>query len=227
MNELIIAHAVKNIVLEPKEEEYSFPRRISYRDIEVTEESLEVLNKFGKLTKKESLKILDVEKELEPVEMEFIKFVIESRIKKKLKYKLLVNLYNNYHYIVLPECTSNFIYQNMIFFKSDLKNLEADMIKYINIRRKEKIFKYLELKDNISIYKKIDKNIEDLNNFIKLYNPSPKEIYRITFDSCDTYDHPINEFKILIGLNDNYVSIKGSPTDLEFLLFVKDYYPRF
>jgi len=144
-----------------------------------------------------------------------------------LKYKFLLDLGDGFYQIVLPDCPSNFIYKNMILFKSNLEMLETDMIRFINKQKKDETFNHFLFKPRISIDCKIEKNIELIKDFISLFSISKNYLNRISFGTVDKFSQPIKDLHLLIGDNNIYVSIDGKASNLEFLLFVKEYFSRF
>ena len=135
MNDLIIVQPVEDIILEAKKEDYDYERR-SISRIRARKDSLELLDKFNKFVEMKSLNVLDPYKNLGETELEFINFIIKERIRKELNYKFLVDLGDDFYYLVLPECPPKFMYKNMIFFKSNLEKLEIDMIRFINKKKR-------------------------------------------------------------------------------------------
>jgi len=226
MGELIILQPIDDIILEPKKEESRYNRTIVRRVYE-REDSLERLDKFKKFVKMESLEVLDPYKHLGETEVEFFDFILKERIRKKLNYKFLLDLGDGFYQIVLPNCPSNFIYKNMILFKSNLEMLETDMIRFINKQKNDKTFNHFLFKPRISIDCKIEKNIELIKDFISLFSISKNDLSRIIFDTVDKFSQPIKDLHLLIGDNNIYVSIDGQASNLEFLLFVKEYFSRF
>jgi hypothetical protein len=224
MNDLIIVQPVEDIILEAKKDNYE-GRYIS-RTYD-REDSLELLDKFNKFVEMKSLKVLDPYKNLGETELEFINFIIKERIRKELNYKFLVDLGDDFYYLVLPDCPPKFLYNNMIFFKSNLERLETDMIRFINKKKKDGIFNHFQLKPRISIDCKITNKIELIKDFIKAFNVSENDLYRISFGTVDDFSYTIADLQLLIGYNKVYASIDGESSDLEFLLFVKDYFSRF
>ena len=101
------------------------------------------------------------------------------------------------------------------------------MIKYINKQKKDEIFNYLQLSRNIYIYKKITNEIELINNFIKFIRTPKNGLSRISFDTIGNSSSYIEDLDILIGKNNLYASIRGESSNLEFLLFVKEYFSRY
>lgn len=226
MVELIIFHPINDIILEPEKEEYHYKRTITRRVYD-REDSLEMLDKFKKFAKINSLDILDPFKNLGDTEIKFLDFILKERIRKDLKYKFLIDLGDNFYHIVLPDCPTNFIYKNMILFKSNLEMLETDMIRYINRQKKDKIFNHFILKSRITINCKIEKNIDLIKDFIDLFSISKNDIERIVFDIVGKLSQPIEDVQLFKGNIDIFVSIDGNPSNLEFLLFVKEYFSRF
>ncbi len=226
MGELIILQPIDDIILKPEKEESRYNSAI-VRRVYGREDSLERLDKFNKFVKMESLEVLDLYKELGETEVEFIDFILKERIRKELKYKFLLDLGDGFYQIVLPDCPSNFIYKNMILFKSNLEMLETDMIRFINKQRKDEIFNHFLFKSRISIDCKIEKNIELVKDFISLFSMSNNYLSRIIFGAVDKFSKPLKNLHLLIGVNNIYVSIDGKASNLEFLLFVKEYFSRF
>jgi len=226
MGELIIIQPIDDIILEPEKEESRYNRTI-VRRVYGREDSLERLDKFKKFVKMESLEVLDLYKKLGETEVEFIDFILKERISKELKYKFLLDLGDGFYQIVLPDCPSNFIYKNMILFKSNLEMLETDMIRFINKQKKDETFNHFLFKPRISIDCKIEKNIELIKDFISLFSISKNYLNRISFGTVDKFSQPIKDLHLLIGDNNIYVSIDGKASNLEFLLFVKEYFSRF
>lgn len=226
MNDLIIIQPVEDIILEAKKEDYDYEKRYVSR-IRARKDSLELLDKFNKFVEMKSLNVLDPYKDLGETEVEFINFIVKERIRKELNYNFLVDLGDDFYYLVLPECPPSFVYKNMIFFKSNLERLETDVIRFINKKKKDGIFKHLQLKRRLIIYCKIANKIELIEDFINAFNVSENDLYRISFDTVSNSSHPIDKLHLLIGYNKVYASINGEPSNLEFLLFVKDYFSRF
>lgn len=226
MGELIILQPIDEIILEPKKEETRYNRTI-VRRVYKREDSLERLDKFKKFVEMESLEVLDPYKHLGETEVEFFDFILKERIRKKLNYKFLLDLGDGFYQIVLPNCPSNYIYKNMILFKSNLEILETDMIRFINKQKKDKIFNHFLFKPRISIDCKIEKNIELIKDFISLFSISKNDLSRIVFGTGDKFFQPIKDLRLLIGDNNIYASIDGEASNLEFLLFVKEYFSRF
>lgn len=224
MSDLIIVQSIEDIILDPWKEDYD---RRNVRRNYVRKDSLELLDKFNKLVEMKNLSVLEPFKDLGETKVEFINFILKERIRKELNYKLLVDLGDEFYYLVLPECQPNLMYKNMIFFKSNIEKLETDMIRFINKQKKDGIFNYLKLKPYISINVKITNKIELIKDFINLFNISENNLFRISFDTVDNSSQPLNGFALLIGQNNLYASIKGESSNLEFLLFVKDYFSRF
>lgn len=226
MGDLIIVQPVEDIILKAKKEDYYYERRSIKMNYD-RKDSLELLDKFNKFAEMKSFNILDPYKTLGEIEVEFINFIVKGRIRKELKYKFLVDLGDDFYYLFLPDCPPNFMYKNMIFFKSNLDRLETDMIRFINKIKKDEIFKYFELQSYITINSKIANKIELINDFVNAFNVSENDIYRISFGTENNSSHHLDELVLLMGKNEVYASIQGEFSDLEFLLFVKDYFSRF
>ncbi len=225
MGELIILQPIRDIFLEPQKEISNYKRRIVRRSYE-REDSLEMFDKFKKFSKLKSLNVLDPFEHLGETEVEFIDFILKERIRKELNYKFLVDLGDGFYLLVLPECPHEFIYKTMIFFKSNLEMLEKDMIRFIN-KKKDEIFNHFQLKSRVSIDCKIEKNKDLIKSFINLFSISKNDLHQISFGTANRSSQPLRDLEVLIGDKKIYISIEGNPSDLEFLLFVKEYYNRF
>lgn len=219
-DELFIVNGIDRFKSE-KEKRERYKERYKHLIRKRNEDSLELLEKFKSLTNEKSINILNPEKKLEPQKKEFYDFIINERIRKKLEYRLMVEV-KEYDYFLFPECHPRWVYRNMVMFKTNINNLESSMIQFIRDRKSEEFFQYLQFKENISIYKKLDLKAEDINGFIKSFNFKDLDLSRIIFESSDHKEF-IDQMDILIGVNDYYLSIKGSPTDLDFLISAKRY----
>ncbi len=213
------------MIQNPEKEGSSYRRKV--RRGYDGESSLEMLDKFKKIAEVTSLEVLDEYNHLGVAEIEFIDFILQERIRKKLDYLFFLDLGDGFHQLFFPECPSNLLYKNMIYFKSNLERLEKDMIRFINKQKNDKIFNHYLFGPRIYIYCKVEKKIGLINEFIDHFSMTENDLYRIKFEIFDKSSQPIEDLAVLTGSNKHYVSIKGKASDLRFLLFVKEYFSRF
>ena len=225
MSELFILQPIEDMIQNPEKEGSSYRRKV--RRGYDGESSLEMLDKFKKIAEVTSLEVLDEYNHLGVAEIEFIDFILQERIRKKLDYLFFLDLGDGFHQLFFPECPSNLLYKNMIYFKSNLERLEKDMIRFINKQKNDKIFNHYLFGPRIYIYCKVEKKIGLINEFIDHFSMTENDLYRIKFEIFDKSSQPIEDLAVLTGSNKHYVSIKGKASDLRFLLFVKEYFSRF
>ena len=197
MGDLIILQPIEDILIEPQKEVSTYERRYVRRRYE-REASLEMLDKFNKFAELKSINVLEKFDYLGESVIEFIDFIIKERIRKELKYKFIVDLGDDFYLIFLPECPSNFIYKNMILFKSNIEMLETDMIRFITKQKKDEIFNHFLLKSRISIDCKIEKNKDLIKDFINLFSISENDLNQINFGTVNRSSKALKDLKILI-----------------------------
>ncbi|MHA1328109.1 MAG: hypothetical protein ACTSRH_12435 [Promethearchaeota archaeon] len=224
MKKLILLQPIEKILLEDEKEEY-FHNKIYIREFSKKDSSLELLNKFKKFVSLRSLKVINPYENLPKEELEYLDFILKDRIRKKLKYVFLVDLGSNFYLSVLPECPHYMIYRIFILFKSSLDELETNIINFINKKKKENIFSNIIFRPYITINCKIEKEVQIIRDFINLFNLSKNGLFSIRFNTFKKNE--LDSLRILLGKEKFYLSIDGDPSNLEFLLFIKEYFSRF
>ena len=194
--------------------------------LEERDGSLVLLDEFNKFLeiyhfKKSELKALDIKTQ------EFLNFVLNNRIKKELTYKFVVNLNSQYLLFFFPECPQELLYETFILFRTTIKNIENDMINYLTFIKDSAFKKSIQLSPNIHCYVKINPKYNYVNEFIEKFSYSDEfKLYRIRFDYNREINEYINNSNILVGKDVHYLSSSGTASDLNYILFIKDYFTR-
>jgi len=222
MSEIFVINEVHRLIFDrDREKDPMTRRRESLSRSRRT--SLGALEEFKEFVEKMGLNPTEINKSFDDQEKSFYNFIINARIRKELRYQLHVKI-KDYHYIVLPECPQNFIYKNMILFKTSLEDLETSMIKFVNDIKKNEAFDYVDFGRSISLYLEIKSGNKIVEDFLKMFKLDDENIYRV---NIDFENYRSKDVKILTSDGTNYISLGGSPTDLEFLIFAKEYFSKF
>ncbi len=188
--------------------------------------SLELLDEFSKFLERyhfEKSKLTDLDQKSK----ELIDFILNDRIKKELTYKFIINLNKKYQLFFFPECPIELLYKNFIFHKTTLETIENDMIAYLKFIRNSEFKKSIELSPEIHCYMKINPEYDFINKLIEKFSYSEElRLYRIIFDYWEENIEYINNCQILIGKNALYLMSSGDASDINYMLFIKDYYKR-
>lgn len=159
---------------------------------------------------------------LNSTKKKFLNFIIEDRINIELNEIFRTDI-NNLNIFVIPKCPSSKIYKSFILFKSDINNIESDVIKFLKKKKEIESLKGLHYSDKLHIY--IDMS-EEINIFKTLFNTLKLEkfnISRIKFDTKQEDFNPIQNTNILVGRDSFYLSTSGKENDLNYLIFISDY----
>lgn len=192
-------------------------------------QSLEKFRRFNMVVKNLNLnqKELDLG-DLEATKNEFVEFILRDRIKIRMKYKNFLSLNDKYDLFFFPECPNDLIYQTFILFSSKIDELETSIIEYIDFIRKSDIKKYIVFKPYISVYCKVNKKFNYIQDFVNHFSHLEEhDIYRIKFESSQKDENFIEYTTLLIGKPNYYISIQYNYNDLSFYLFAKDYLKKF
>jgi len=213
----------KRDVIEESRRKLKFRRNL----IEENNNSLVLLNEFNKFLETHHL-IKSELNEYDQETQEFMDFVLNDRIKKELTYKFIVNLNSKYLMLSFPECSKRLIYKNFILFKTTIKNIENEMINYLIFIKNSEVMKSVDLSTNIHCYLKINPAYNFVNEIIEKFSYSDKlRLYRIKFEYREEVNEYFNNCDILTGKEASYLSSNGTASDLNYILFVKDYFNRF
>ncbi len=230
--EIVILHKIERFYAEDEfnhkiDSRYS-SGGIARRRVKDRESSLENMRRFDKFSKKidNSPKKLNLD-DFSLLKKEFLKFVIEDRIKEKLRIKLYIDLDKEYQLFFFPESDS--LYNTFILFLTTLETIERDVISYVDFLRSSPVIKRsLRLGSTIHIYVKINKDLEFISKFIDHFSFSEEfNLRTITLKSEVRDESYIQKTSILVGKNLNFISTHNNYNDLSFYLFIKDYYRKF
>lgn len=228
---IYIIQTIEDIRLEPKRDrEFIDKRKIRYPIdryfIEKVDSSLEMMDKFKKFLEKYKLKSLELD-EVKEKNKEFIQFVLKDRIKKRLVYKFIVNLNNDYQLFFFPECPKGLVYKIFIVITTTLNNIENDMIKYLTFIKNSEFRRNIELDPEIHSYIKINPKNDFINTLVeKLSFSEDKKLYRLKLDFQESEEELDIQNRILIGEEYNYLSSRGLANDLNYILVIKEYYKK-